>query len=135
MLRLENESSTDPNSITDRHTRTTNEAPQLTTRAARQVRKSRREIPRNRAAEASSDPGGCTVPPNTNPMAHSNNGIEGSQLSIDRAHHLCEIHTVSSDDTEAGYVIKNHQQLKFLRHEDRSRRCRTVLHATLSSLA
>lgn len=70
-----------------------------------------------------------------NPMAHSNNGIEDSQLSIDRTHHLCEIRAVSSDNAQAGYVIRNHQQFKFLRHEDRSRRGRTALHAALRRLA
>lgn len=105
-------------------------------RPARQVRKSRREIPRNRAAEASSGPGGdAPFHLTQNPMAHGNNGIEDSHLSIDRTHHLCEIRAVSSDNTQAGYVIRNHQQFKFLRHGNRSRRCRTVLHAALRRLA
>lgn len=48
-----------------------------------------------------------------NPMAHSNNGIEDSQLSIDRTHDLCEIRAVSSDNAQAGYVIETINSLSF----------------------
>lgn len=68
-------------------------------------------------------------------MDHSNNGIEDSQLSIDHAHHLCEIRTINSDNTQAGYVIKNHQQFKSLDTKIDQDAVELFLHPALRRLA